>query len=139
MVPVRLGCTIAGAGPGTSGVGAPEPGAVAAFLGAETLWAALRRMLTTDGLVVSVTVGAALFPEATTDRRRLARVAESVIRLADLAWHIAMYRVTLPGVEHPCPGAGRRSSSLAGTTAEGGRDDHVDGGQPAATQPYRTG
>jgi 1-acyl-sn-glycerol-3-phosphate acyltransferase len=57
----------------------------AAFLGDDSLWASVRRVLAVRGLVVSATAGAALHPAPAADRRRLARAAESVIRLAPTA------------------------------------------------------
>ncbi|SCE81579.1 1-acyl-sn-glycerol-3-phosphate acyltransferases [Micromonospora viridifaciens] len=52
---------------------------LAAFLGAETLWESVRRVLAARDLTVSVTVAAALHPAADADRRVLARAAESAI------------------------------------------------------------
>ncbi|MEU7573880.1 lysophospholipid acyltransferase family protein [Micromonospora sp. NPDC049240] len=53
-----------------------------AFLGAETLWASLRRVLAARDLTVSVTVAAALHPADGADRRLLARAAEVAIHPA---------------------------------------------------------
>ena len=53
-----------------------------AFLGAETLWASLRRVLAARDLTVSVTVAAALHPADGADRRLLARAAEAAIHPA---------------------------------------------------------
>lgn len=53
-----------------------------AFLGAETLWASLRRVLAARDLNVSVTVAAALHPADGADRRLLARAAEAAIHPA---------------------------------------------------------
>ncbi|SBT46951.1 lysophospholipid acyltransferase family protein [Micromonospora auratinigra] len=69
VVPLRLGYRCAGAGP------------VAAFLGEETLWTSLRRVLAAPELTVTVAVGAALHPDRDADRRVLARAAESAVHL----------------------------------------------------------
>jgi 1-acyl-sn-glycerol-3-phosphate acyltransferase len=53
----------------------------AAFLGDDSLWESLRRVLAVRGLVVSLTAAEALHPDASAGRRRLARVAESAVRL----------------------------------------------------------
>lgn len=53
----------------------------AAFLGDETLWDSVRRVLAARDLVVSVAVTAALHPARDADRRVLARVAESAVHL----------------------------------------------------------
>ena len=49
----------------------------AAFLGEETLWDSLRRVLSVRGLVVSVAAGAAVHSTPGMDRRTLARVAQA--------------------------------------------------------------
>ncbi|MEV4758302.1 lysophospholipid acyltransferase family protein [Micromonospora sp. NPDC049559] len=54
----------------------------AAFLGDDTLWASVRRVIAVRKLVVCATATAALHPEPAADRRRLARAAESAVRLA---------------------------------------------------------
>ncbi len=54
---------------------------LAAFLGEETLWESVRRVLAARDLTVSVGVAAALHPAAGADRRVLARAAESAIHL----------------------------------------------------------
>ncbi|GFJ89508.1 hypothetical protein Prum_031500 [Phytohabitans rumicis] len=51
-----------------------------AFLGDDSLWVSLRRVLAVPRLVVSVTATPALYPEAVATRRHLARVAESAVR-----------------------------------------------------------
>jgi 1-acyl-sn-glycerol-3-phosphate acyltransferase len=53
----------------------------AAFLGDDTLWASVRRVLAVRNLVVSVTAAEALHPDPSADRRVLARVAQSAVRL----------------------------------------------------------
>jgi 1-acyl-sn-glycerol-3-phosphate acyltransferase len=53
-----------------------------AFIGSETLWASLRRVLALRGLEVSVVASAALHPMPMADRRLLARVAESAVRMS---------------------------------------------------------
>ncbi|MEU9512797.1 lysophospholipid acyltransferase family protein [Micromonospora sp. NPDC048169] len=58
---------------------AGDPSTLPAFLGAETLWASVRRVLAARGLTVSVTVGAALHPAEGVDRRALARIAEAAV------------------------------------------------------------
>ncbi|MEU3454460.1 lysophospholipid acyltransferase family protein [Micromonospora sp. NPDC006766] len=70
IVPLRLTYRCAGV-----------PTTLAAFLGAETLWASLRRVLAAEDLTVSVVIAAALHPVGNADRRVLARAAESVIHL----------------------------------------------------------
>ncbi|MEH1012884.1 lysophospholipid acyltransferase family protein [Micromonospora sp. CPCC 206060] len=72
VVPLRIGY---GSGAGATGTTAP------AFLGDETLWCSLRRVLALDGLTVSVTVGDALYPQPGADRRPLSRAAASTVRL----------------------------------------------------------
>lgn len=64
-----------------TGVGR-EGTTAAAFLGDDTLWVSLRRVLAVRELVVSVTATPALHPEAGADRRVLARVAESAVRMS---------------------------------------------------------
>ncbi|WP_349880509.1 lysophospholipid acyltransferase family protein [Micromonospora sp. HUAS YX12] len=58
---------------------ADDPSTLPAFLGAETLWASVRRVLAARDLTVSVTVSAALHPAGGADRRSLARIAEAAI------------------------------------------------------------
>ncbi|MFI2709663.1 lysophospholipid acyltransferase family protein [Micromonospora sp. NPDC018662] len=58
---------------------AGEPSTLPAFVGAETLWASLRRVLAARDLTVTVTVAAALHPADGADRRLLARAAEAAI------------------------------------------------------------
>ncbi|WP_091090200.1 lysophospholipid acyltransferase family protein [Micromonospora nigra] len=72
VVPLRISY-------GCAGTGAPST--ATAFLGEETLWRSVRRVLAAPGLVVSVTVAGVLHPAAGTDRRALARAAESAVRL----------------------------------------------------------
>jgi 1-acyl-sn-glycerol-3-phosphate acyltransferase len=61
----------------------------AAFLGDDSLWASMRRVLAVRGLCVTVTAAPALHPEQTATRRGLAQVAESAVRMsgpAGSAW-----------------------------------------------------
>jgi 1-acyl-sn-glycerol-3-phosphate acyltransferase len=51
----------------------------AAFLGDDSLWASLRRVLAVRGLSISATLAATLHPEAGADRRALARIAERAV------------------------------------------------------------
>ncbi|MER5606053.1 lysophospholipid acyltransferase family protein [Micromonospora tulbaghiae] len=68
VVPLRIGYRYAG-----------DPSTLPAFLGEETLWASIRRVLAAQGLTVSVTLSAALHPGEGADRRSLARIAEAAI------------------------------------------------------------
>ncbi|MFG1940238.1 lysophospholipid acyltransferase family protein [Micromonospora tulbaghiae] len=68
VVPLRIGYRYAG-----------DPSTLPAFLGEETLWASVRRVLAARGLTVSVTLSAALHPGEGADRRSLARIAEAAI------------------------------------------------------------
>lgn len=68
VVPLRIGYRYAG-----------DPSTLPAFLGEETLWASVRRVLAAQGLTVSVTLSAALHPGEGADRRSLARIAEAAI------------------------------------------------------------
>ncbi|WP_422734747.1 lysophospholipid acyltransferase family protein [Micromonospora sp. WMMD558] len=72
VVPLRIGYRCAATDTATT---------AAAFLGDETLWRSLRRVLAARDLVVTVTVTAALHPAADADRRVLARAAESAVHL----------------------------------------------------------
>lgn len=63
--------------------GAGSRTTVAAFVGDDTLWRSLRRVLAVRGLVVSVAAAPALHPAAGASRRVLARVAESAVRSAE--------------------------------------------------------
>ncbi|WP_326562741.1 lysophospholipid acyltransferase family protein [Micromonospora sp. NBC_01796] len=63
-------------GPGRDGTTA------AAFLGEDSLWVSLRRVLAVRGLSVTVTAAPALHPEQSASRRRLAQAAESAVRFA---------------------------------------------------------
>jgi 1-acyl-sn-glycerol-3-phosphate acyltransferase len=68
VVPVALTYRVGGA-----------PSTAAAFLGRDTLWDSVRRVAGARGLVVGVDLTAALHPAAGTDRRALARVAETAV------------------------------------------------------------
>ncbi|MGB2569754.1 lysophospholipid acyltransferase family protein [Micromonospora citrea] len=72
VVPLRLTYRCAATGEATT---------AAAFLGDETLWASVRRVLAVRELVLTVRIGAALHPARDADRRALARAAESVVHL----------------------------------------------------------
>ncbi|WBC17788.1 lysophospholipid acyltransferase family protein [Micromonospora sp. WMMA1998] len=61
---------------------AGDPSTLPAFLGEETLWASVRRVLAARDLTVAVTVAAALHPADGADRRLLARAAESAVHPA---------------------------------------------------------
>ncbi|SCF11344.1 lysophospholipid acyltransferase family protein [Micromonospora mirobrigensis] len=75
VVPLRIGYRDASTGAGT---------AAPAFVGDETLWRSVRRVLAATDLVVSVSVAAALHPASGADRRLLARAAESAVRLVPM-------------------------------------------------------
>lgn len=72
VVPIRISYRSAATGATTT---------TAAFLGDETLWRSLGRVLAARDLVVDVAVTAALHPAPGADRRVLARAAESVVHL----------------------------------------------------------
>lgn len=72
VVPLRIGYRCAATGEATT---------TGAFLGEETLWDSVRRVLDAPGLTVTVAVTAALHPGAGADRRLLARAAESAVHL----------------------------------------------------------
>lgn len=72
VVPLRIGYRCAATGEATT---------AAAFLGDDTLWRSVRRVLAARDLVVTVRVAAALHPAADADRRVLARAAESAVHL----------------------------------------------------------
>ncbi|MER7458590.1 lysophospholipid acyltransferase family protein [Micromonospora sp. NPDC126480] len=76
VVPLRIGYRCATTDAATT---------AAAFLGDETLWRSLRRVLAARGLEVSVVVTAALHPAPGADRRALARAAESAVHLVPAA------------------------------------------------------
>ncbi|WFE31930.1 lysophospholipid acyltransferase family protein [Micromonospora sp. WMMD975] len=71
VVPLSVGYRYAG-----------DPSTLPAFLGEETLWASVRRVLAARDLTAAVTVAAALHPAAGADRRLLARAAEAAIHRA---------------------------------------------------------
>ncbi|TDB70834.1 1-acyl-sn-glycerol-3-phosphate acyltransferase [Micromonospora sp. KC723] len=72
VVPVRIGYRCAATGADTT---------AAAFVGDETLWRSVRRVLAARDLVLTVRVAAALHPSRDADRRALARAAESAVHL----------------------------------------------------------
>lgn len=61
----------------------------AAFLGDDTLWVSLRRVLAVPRLVVTLTATPALHPETTATRRQLAQVAESAVHTSQSALGLA--------------------------------------------------
>lgn len=69
VVPLRLSYRLADG----------ESTSVAAFVGEETLWASLRRVLRVRGLVVVAVAASALHPDAMASRGVLARIAASTI------------------------------------------------------------
>ncbi|MCW3814832.1 1-acyl-sn-glycerol-3-phosphate acyltransferase [Micromonospora sp. DR5-3] len=91
VVPLRLSYRYAG-----------DPTTLAAFLGEETLWDSVRRVLAARDLTVSVVVAAALHPAADADRRMLARAAESVVHLTP-ARPVALGRTAPVGGLLPAP------------------------------------
>jgi 1-acyl-sn-glycerol-3-phosphate acyltransferase len=60
--------------------GAMQPATAAAFIGAETLLASLRRIIAARGLTVRVRPAAAIHPDAAATRRALARLASDELR-----------------------------------------------------------
>lgn len=65
----------------------------AAFLGEDTLWESLLRIVAIRGLTIGMTAWPALHPSAGADRRVLARVAESAVRVV---WPPARVRSAHP-------------------------------------------
>ncbi|HEU4426293.1 MAG TPA: 1-acyl-sn-glycerol-3-phosphate acyltransferase, partial [Pilimelia sp.] len=63
--------------------------AVPAFVGDDTLWRSVRRVLAVRGLEVRATAGSALHPVPLADRRVLARIAELAVRGGDPREHRA--------------------------------------------------
>ncbi|BCB81735.1 lysophospholipid acyltransferase family protein [Phytohabitans flavus] len=61
-----------------------------AFLGEDSLWVSLRRVLAVRRLIMSVTATPALHPEAVATRRQLARVAEAAVRTEGPVYQGAM-------------------------------------------------
>ncbi|WP_446216723.1 lysophospholipid acyltransferase family protein [Micromonospora sp. IBHARD004] len=76
VVPLRIGYRYAATG---------TPTTAAAFLGDETLWESVRRVLAARDLTLSVAVTAALYAAVDADRRLLARAAESAVHLVPAA------------------------------------------------------
>jgi len=73
VVPLAVGYHVGPAG---------QPTSAAAFVGDESLWRSLRRVIGERKLIVSVTVAPAVRPEQAGDRRRLAQLAESTLTSA---------------------------------------------------------
>ena len=92
VVPVRIAYHCAVTGAETT---------VAGFLGDESLWRSVRRVLSSRDLTITVTVLAALHPAAGADRRRLAGVAESALRLRAPGGRVGPVRAA------DCPDTGR--------------------------------
>lgn len=76
IVPLTLGYA---AGPGREGTTT-----AAAFLGDETLWVSLRRVLAVRELTITITAAPAVHPAASATRRALARIAESAVRMVPI-------------------------------------------------------
>jgi 1-acyl-sn-glycerol-3-phosphate acyltransferase len=57
-----------------------EATALPAFVGADTLWTSLRRVVAAPTLTVSLAASPALYPDAAATRRALARMAETAVR-----------------------------------------------------------
>ncbi|MDM4720576.1 lysophospholipid acyltransferase family protein [Micromonospora sp. WMMA1363] len=87
VVPLRIGYRCAVTDATTTAAG---------FLGDETLWQSVRRVLAARDLEVSVTIMGALHPTADADRRILARAAESAV-------HLVPARVSSPARLRPLP------------------------------------
>jgi 1-acyl-sn-glycerol-3-phosphate acyltransferase len=64
---------------------APGVTTAAAFLGRDSLWASVRRVLAVRDLVISLTVAGTLRSDVGTGRRQLARAAESLVHRPGLA------------------------------------------------------
>ncbi|MEV6799930.1 lysophospholipid acyltransferase family protein [Micromonospora rifamycinica] len=103
VVPLRISYRSAATGAATT---------TAAFLGDETLWRSVRRVLAARDLVVDVAVTAALHPAPGADRRLLARTAESAVHL--LPPRPVVSRPTLAAVPAMTP-PGSASAPAAGT------------------------
>jgi 1-acyl-sn-glycerol-3-phosphate acyltransferase len=86
VVPVRL----------TFRLSDGESTSIAAFLGEDTLWASLRRVLRVRGLVIGATVAPALHPDTTATRCLLARVAESAVGMSPAHLPKATHTVDRP-------------------------------------------
>jgi 1-acyl-sn-glycerol-3-phosphate acyltransferase len=88
----------------------------AAFLGADTLWASVRRVLRVRGLVVAATAAPAVHPDASATRGALARIAEAAVGMdyavldtdyTSLNLHnSAIAPVSDKGVDTPLPATG---------------------------------
>ncbi|WP_213452516.1 lysophospholipid acyltransferase family protein [Rhizomonospora bruguierae] len=74
VVPISIRYT------GTGPAGDDAATVVPAFLGADTLWASLRRVLAAPALTVSLAASPALHPDTAATRRTLARMAEAAVR-----------------------------------------------------------
>lgn len=64
----------------SGGPGEPADTTVAAFLGDDSLWRSLRRVLAARGLLVSLAAGPALHPGPAASRRTLARICQTAVR-----------------------------------------------------------
>ncbi|WP_347404721.1 lysophospholipid acyltransferase family protein [Solwaraspora sp. WMMD1047] len=100
---------------------APGVTTAAAFLGRDSLWASVRRVLAVRDLVISLTVAGTLRSDAGADRRQLARAAESLVHRPGLAagrrWSRGPARATSGAL--PGPATGPAASASAADPATG--------------------
>ncbi|MBY8873467.1 1-acyl-sn-glycerol-3-phosphate acyltransferase [Micromonospora sp. PLK6-60] len=113
VVPVRIGYRhpVDGA-PSALAASAGAPSALAAFVGEETLWRSVRRVLAAADLTVSVSVAGALHPVAGADRRVLARAAESAVHLVGARPARAARRGPAAGAQVTVPGVRTSTGEL---------------------------
>ncbi|MEH0819497.1 MULTISPECIES: lysophospholipid acyltransferase family protein [unclassified Micromonospora] len=109
VVPLRVGYRCAATGEATT---------AAAFLGDDTLWRSVRRVLAARDLVVTVRVAAALHPAPGADRRALARAAESAVHLVPVRPAVSR-PVALPAGPHPLAAVVASGASAAGPAPVG--------------------
>ncbi|SCL39546.1 1-acyl-sn-glycerol-3-phosphate acyltransferases [Micromonospora rhizosphaerae] len=108
VVPLRIGYRYAGTDSDTT---------AAAFVGDETLWESVRRVLAARDLTARIAVASALHPGAGADRRPLARVAESAVHLLPAGPRRVPASVGVRSV--PVAGAPARPVALPPWRAEG--------------------
>jgi 1-acyl-sn-glycerol-3-phosphate acyltransferase len=85
-------------------IGYGERPTTVAFLGRDSLWVSLRRVLAVPRLVISMTATPALHPEATATRRQLARMAESAVHGTPLVYRdVSRYPEPWPRVPSTAP------------------------------------